>query len=224
MKAGSFILKSIGLVTVLAALTGVIVLALAGYWLTSDDEPKKADAIVVLAGSYARPLYAADLYLEGHAPVVYLSDPPVTENTLLLRRAGVDMPRHSEVYRRLLIDKGVPGQAIRVYGENVISTAEEAEALGKILGRGPVSILLVTSPVHVRRAKLVFERALPKAEIYTLATPYENFPRNWWSDRGAAIDVVLECIKFVHYLAGGRFRYEEPAGPEPARMDTPSGG
>jgi uncharacterized SAM-binding protein YcdF (DUF218 family) len=61
----------------------------------------------------------------------------------------------------------------------------------------------------VRRAKLIFERALPEAEILALGTPYEDFPRKWWADRGAALQVVLECAKFVHYLIGGRFRYAE---------------
>lgn len=224
MSPVSSMLKFIGLITVLFVTTTAMALGLAGYWLTMDDEPKKADAIVVLAGGYARPLYAADLYLEGYAPLIYLSDPPDSPNTLLLGRAGVPMPRHAEIYRRLLIGKGVPGKAIRIYGRDAVSTVEEAEALSKVLGDRPVSFLLVTSPYHVRRAKLIFERAMPAADISVLGTPYEEFPRNWWTDREAAINVVLECAKFTYYLLGGRFRHQENAEPDASRMDTgPSG-
>ena len=224
MRPFSFLLKLIGLVTVVCVAGGAILLGLAGYWLTSDDDPEKADAVVVLAGGFARPLYAADLYLEGYVPYVYFANPPLSEKTLLLRRAGVPMPRHAEVYRRLLLDKGVPGRDMRIYGENVISTAEEAEALARVLGDAQVKLLLVTSPYHVRRAKLTFERALPNAEILALGTPYEEFPRRWWTSRTAAVDVVLETAKFIHYLVGGRFRYaDQPKLHEP-QLDTTPGG
>jgi uncharacterized SAM-binding protein YcdF (DUF218 family) len=224
MRPVSFLLKLIGLATVVCVVGGAILLGLAGYWLTSDDDPEKADAVVVLAGDFSRPLYAADLYHEGYAPLIYFSNPPVRRQTLLLRRAGIPMPRHAEIFRRMLIQKGVPGQAIRIYGENVISTAEEAEALARVLGDAPVKLLLVTSPYHVRRAKLTFERALPNAEVLALGTAYEDFPRKWWTDRDAAIDVVLEFAKFMHYLIGGRFRYSERPQQNDTELDTAPGG
>lgn len=224
MRPVSLLLKLIGLATILATVLGAAGLLLAGYWLAADDEPRKADAIVVLAGDYSRPLYAADLYLEGYAPLVYFADPPLQDKDLLLRRAGVPMPRQAEVFRRLLIGKGVPGEDIRIYGRDVASTAEEAEALARALGGGPVRILLVTSPYHVRRAKLIVKRALPNAAVTALGTPYEDFPKNWWADRKASINVVLECSKFLYYLVGGRFRHDGGQAQPSAPLDTAPNG
>jgi uncharacterized SAM-binding protein YcdF (DUF218 family) len=224
MRPLSLLLKLIGLVTVLGTVLGAAGLLLAGYWLAADDEPHKADAIVVLAGDFGRPLYAADLYLEGYAPLVFLADPPLQRKTEILRQADVPMPRHAEVYRRLLVKKGVPGEDIRIYGRNVTSTAEEAEALADVLGDAPMRILLVTSPYHVRRAKFIVQRTLPNARITALGSPYEDFPKRWWADRQAAINVVLECAKFAYYLAGGRFRYGDGQDQTPPAVDTaPSG-
>jgi uncharacterized SAM-binding protein YcdF (DUF218 family) len=203
--------KFIGVLTVLGFIAGSAALLLAGHWLQSDDEPRPAEAIVVLGGSYFRPLYAADLYKRGLAPLVYVSNPPAAEDAELLASVGVRIPRQGAIYKRILIDRGVPEEDIRLFGDGVVSTVEEAERLRPFLGDEQAALLLVTSPFHVRRAELIFERTIPDAEIIAVGTPYEDFPEKWWTDQQAALKVVTETSKFLFYFLGGRFRSEQAA-------------
>ncbi|MBL7202710.1 MAG: YdcF family protein [Desulfobacteraceae bacterium] len=204
---GSFF-KVIGFITVICIIIGGTGLFLAGYWLQAGDEIKvtdKADAIVLLSGSYFRPLYAADLYNQGVAPAVYVSRPIERKDRKLLKSVEVDLPSQEEIFHRLLRKKGVPDNAIRFFGESVISTAQEAEALKEIVGNEPKTLILVTSPYHVRRAKMIFEDILPKCTVLATGIPYQSFPRRWWSNRTSALKTVNETVKIIFYLLGGRF-------------------
>ena len=200
--------KVIGFVTVFCIILGGAGIFLAGYWLQAGDEidlSKKADAIVVLGGSYFRPLYAAELYNQGAAPVVYVSRPIQRKDGELLKSVGVNLPLQEEIFDRLLQKKGVPGSAIKFFGKSVISTAQEALALKEVLGNKSKTLILVTSPYHVRRAKMVFEDILPECTALATGTPYEVFPKRWWSTRQSALKTVNETVKIIFYLLGGLF-------------------
>jgi len=194
-----------------ALLAGVIILAaaaalrlgLAGvsWWLDCADPPGRADVIVVLAGGFARPLYGADLYRQGLAPEVWLSRIRPDEGEELARELGIALPRPTEVDYAILLKKGVPEKAIRLYGRDIDSTSDEAGALaGELGGRG--RILLVTSRFHARRARLIFRRRLPGAQVIVCPTPYETFDRRWWRHKKLGLDAVSEMFKLANYLAG----------------------
>lgn len=209
------LLKLIGLGSIVFLVIGMFGLFLAGHWLQAGDEIKvtdKADAIVLLSGSYFRPLYAADLYNQGVAPVVYVSRPIERKDRKLLKSVEVNLPSQEEIFCRLLRKKGVPDKAIRFFGESVISTAQEAEALKEIVGNEPKTLILVTSPYHVRRAKMVFEDILPKCTVLATGIPYQAFPKKWWSNRQSALKVVNETVKIIFYLLGGRFESDSIPG------------
>ena len=206
------LLKVIGFVTVVCIIAGGVGIFLAGYWLQAGDEvdlSKKSDAIVVLGGSYFRPLYAAELYNRGVAPVIYVSRPIERKDRELLKSVGVNLPLQEEVFGRLLQKKGVPGDTIRFFGDSVISTAQEAQALKKELGNQRKTLILVTSPYHVRRAKMVFEDVLPECTILAMGTPYEVFPKKWWSTRQSALKTVNETVKIFFYMLGGQFESDD---------------
>ena len=191
-------------------LLGGTALYLASRWLVLDEPPSKADFIVLLAGDLSRPLYGADLYRQGHATRIAVSrpaPPPQTEN---LRKLGMQLPRQDEQYREVLRRKGVPGNAISVFGDGNLSTVQEAETLREFLGDRPLRLLVVTSPYHTRRVKIVFTRLLPQADIRILASPYETFPQRWWTDQGAAVSTLLETAKLLYYYLGGAFRALPP--------------
>jgi len=63
----------------------------------------------------------------------------------------------------------------------------------------------VTSRWHARRARLIFRSELKDSEVRVVATPYEEFTREWWARRQMADVAVLETAKLLFYLAGGRF-------------------
>ncbi|MBW1742529.1 MAG: YdcF family protein, partial [Deltaproteobacteria bacterium] len=109
-------------------------------------------------------------------------------------------------YKEILLKKGVPEEAISFFSQGHVSTVEEAESLRKDLGGKPTKLLVVTSPYHTRRAKAIFGDVLPNADIRVVATPYENFDPQWWTDKNSAIAVVLETVQTIYYHLGGAFR------------------
>lgn len=178
---------------------------LAGYWLLNSDNPQKADAIVVLAGNPTRAFYAADLYLKGHAPEVYISKPIRLHHEKLLDELGVPFPYAEEIYRQVLLKKGVPDSHIQVFGKSSISTVEEAEAIKELLKGSKKRLLVITSPYHTKRTKMIIRDVLEGYDVIVVATPYEPFPKKWWTDQDSARNVVLEAFKILFYKLGGTF-------------------
>ena len=194
------------------ALVGLsMVLAIAGVfffasrWLPDSDVAISADAIIVLAGDSRRTLYAADLYTQGLAPQVLVSRPIRGVRERILKDMGIALPDAEEYERMILLKKAVPAAAIEIFGKGSISTFEEGYVLGQLYAGQTPSLLVVTSPYHVRRVKMILGDALPGAKIHVVATPYEQFPGNWWASQDAARDLLLELTKIVFYVVGGRY-------------------
>jgi uncharacterized SAM-binding protein YcdF (DUF218 family) len=186
----------------------------AARWLKQDDAPIKADAIVVLAGRFERSMHAADLYRAGQAPVVMLSEAVPDAGSRRLEELGIKLPSAIEVHGRILAAKGVPENAVHKLGGKALSTADEARAIAARFGKPGQRVLVVTSPSHVRRARMIVGDALQGAQLAVCATPYETFPDEWWRSQDAARDVLLEWSKIVFYQLGGRFRAQEASGPK----------
>jgi len=200
-KCGLFLL-----IAFLAAAIGAAAgLSYAADWLSAADTPQKADAILVLAGSYSRPFQAAELYRRGFARKIYVSAPEREEQYRLLDDAGIAFPRQEEVMRQVLLKRGVPAGAIEFFGKASVSTAAEAQAARALFARGAPKLLVVTSPYHLRRTRMTFADALPGADIRVIATSYEPFPQAWWKDQNSARNVLLELAKITFYRLGGRY-------------------
>lgn len=182
----------------------------AARWLKQDDPAAKADAIVVLAGRYERSMHAADLYRAGHAPLVVVSEAVQDPGARQLEALGIRLPGAYDTYLRILQAKGVPEAAIQKLGPQAISTADEAQAIAARFGQPGKRVIVVTSPSHTRRARMIIDDALQGrgATVLMSATPYETFPDAWWRSQDAARDVLLEWSKIAFYLVGGRFRAE----------------
>ncbi len=184
-------------------------------WLSTAGSPAKADVIIVLAGEPARAIYGADLYVQGFAGKVYISRPIRLPGHRKLDELGVPFPRAEEVYRQVLIKKGVPDKDIGFFGEASVSTLEEALAVRKLTQGSNWRLLIVTSPYHARRTLMIFQDKLPGAKITVVASPYEPFPVDWWKDQNAARNVLLEVVKILFYRLGGGF-YAAGSTPEHA--------
>ena len=200
----------------IVVLTGLLTMAFAYHaasWLKSDDAPIKADAIIVLAGRFERSMHAADLYRGGYAPVVVLSEAVPDASSKQLEALGIRLPGALEIHRRILQAKGVPAEKIELLGAPALSTADEAAAIAARFGQPGRRLIVVTSPYHVRRARMVIAHALEGrgAGLAVCATPYEPFPDDWWRSQDAAREVLLEWAKIVFYLGCGRFRAASPA-------------
>lgn len=201
-----------GALSLLAVIFGGALLLTAGWWLPVEDEPAPADAIVLLAGDSRRAVCAADLYLRGLAPVIYTARPR-NEPDEPLRSLGLPAVPEEERTLQALLLKGVPREAVRQYGQDLVSTVDEGEHLARELPPGAKTLLVVTSPHHCRRAKLILSRLLPGRTLLFVPPPYERFERKWWTDQTSARHVVSETAKFVFYFLGRPFRSD--SGQEP---------
>ncbi|MFN0302292.1 MAG: YdcF family protein [Burkholderiales bacterium] len=195
-------LAIVGLVTAIGIASAVWAASIAGI-LNSPDQPRNAEAIVVLGADPSRVLEAADLYKAGFAPRILLSDPMREKRFERLEQEGVAIPWFEIVGRDLLRRRGVPDDAIATFGHRLKSTAEEASTLA---GLHPElkSILLVSSPYHVYRARLIFRKALRSVEVIGIGSKYEEFPTAWWKENETARNALVESVKLIFYWVGGR--------------------
>ncbi|TIH14039.1 YdcF family protein [Marinifilum sp. JC120] len=204
------LLTLMGALTVAGMLAAAVLFFFAPVLLQKEDVLEKADAIVVLGGHYYRPVYAADLYNEGYAPLILSSKPVVTPEVEDVRNLGIHFPYQWEVFRDVLLKKEVPADKIKFFGKANISTLDEAEKLKDQLTSQIKSIILVTSPMHTRRAGIIFREILPPdVKIIVVGTPYEITPDKWWTNFRTAPFVVLEVAKTLYYELGGAFRSSE---------------
>lgn len=155
-----------------------------------------AGAIVVLGGSVAgmvpprvsveeirgaRVLAGARLYKLKKAPWVIVSGGvPYPATSGETRNEAIDM-------RDLLVEDGVPQDAILVEGESR-TTAENAELSARLLKeKGVKKILLVTSAYHIGRATRLFQRQ--NLEVIPVPTSHEvvqgGSPENFVPNAGS---------------------------------------
>lgn len=130
-----FVICSLSLVLVAAGFLSV------SQWLQAGDAPGKAAAIIVLAGCPARAVYSADLYKQGAAPEVYVSRPVREHGLKMLEEFDIYIPRAEEIYKQILLKKGVPESHVHVFGTASVSTFEEAEVI-KVLSAARTAISL----------------------------------------------------------------------------------
>jgi uncharacterized SAM-binding protein YcdF (DUF218 family) len=196
-----------GAVTLVLMVCGLAALFFAGSWLNNADPVAKVDALVVLAGAPERAMHAADLFLQGHASVVYVSRPARERGHHKLEEYGITLPTEECVNRTILNRRGVDDARIRVYSRGSVNTLDEAYALRTALPPTTRAIMIVTSPYHVRRVKMLFGDVFEDSgiEVRVIASPYEPFPDRWWSDQEAARQTVLEILKLAFYRLGGSY-------------------
>lgn len=162
-----------------------------GGLLVEDDGPRKAQAIVVLAGDYAgtRIIKAAQLAQAGYAPYVFVDGTPI----LIGNEADMTIAYAER--------KGYPGSLFHalLLPPSVNSTVSEADYLGRYLGEhGIHQILLVTSNFHTHRAAYLMRRENPKIETTVVAAPDPFFtPSTWWKTREGEKTFLLEWTKTV---------------------------
>lgn len=175
-----------------------------GSYLVQQEALRDASAIVLLLGSTPeRELEVAGIYHQGFAPVVIMTEFRV-HNHELIEAHDLDAPSAVDTSRSVLEQLGVPATAIRTIPGEVSSTRGEAKATAQYLlnNRDIQSVILVSSPYHMRRATRTFRREFRKTDIHCAIIPrasaYSDFnARRWWSHRDSAIAVALEYTKLI---------------------------
>jgi uncharacterized SAM-binding protein YcdF (DUF218 family) len=204
-----WMLKFVGAMTLAGLALGLGLMIFAGSWMRVNDQPRQADYIIPLAGDSDRLITAAELYNQRFAPVILLSNAksfPSTRLEKLEWQMGYPNYTDREYCFRLLGLLGIDPSTTESFGKGHISTIEEAEALRAYLNGRTPSLLLVTSPSHARRAKMIFQDVLPGCRIMVTTSENGWFGKEWWKDQAAAQNLILEFAKTIHYLLGGGFR------------------
>jgi len=189
-------------VLVVLALATVLGHAPAFRWLGTalvvEDPLQPADAIVVLAGGIpVREAAAAALYRGGLAPRVVVSNQHTPSRVNELIRMGIRAHDFQGESRLVLERHGVPPTALVLLREPVEITETELRLVGLVAQeQGWRRVILVTSPQHSRRVRLVWGRQAP-AGIEALVTlaPEDGFEVDgWWRKRREAEAVLHEYL------------------------------
>jgi uncharacterized SAM-binding protein YcdF (DUF218 family) len=197
-------------------LTALLVAGVAGavrfaarFLVVADPLPARADAIVVLAGlPPARLLEAADLYRGGHGPRIVLTRVRRPPGTVALAPRGIAVPDASDEARDWLLALGVPANAVTILDGRAASTTSEARLIAGWACRSRVrSLIVVTSPSHTRRARLILRRILgPDIALAVRPARADFFPvRHWWRSRRASKLVLSEYQKLANYWLNERW-------------------
>src|SRR5580765_4988875 len=171
---------------------GMVLFFGVGRWLVVEDPLVKARAIVVLSGAMPiRAIEAAKLYREGYAPEIWLTHS--AEPAATLGEMGIPFAGEDDYNARVLVHEGVPAGTIRVIEPPIVNTADEINALAGALGNEKDgSVIIVTSKVHTRRARLLWQRLASGRgrAIVRAASGDPCDPRHWWRTTSDALDVV----------------------------------
>ena len=180
------------------------ILAYLGEYLIVKHTPQESDLIVCLAGGNVdRGLATADAFQKGLAPRIFMAREEPDDGYDLLRERGIDYPEDVALMVMLLEQLGIPRSVFFTSDRAVNSTLDEAEYIRDLIAeRGEKSLILVTSPVHSRRAWLTFKKVFEETNVRILVLPssYSEFnPENWWTQRKYAREVIIEYQKLIYY-------------------------
>jgi len=176
-----------------------------GCFLIYEQSPQKADLIVVLNGrDTERSLEAVDLYNQGYASLIIMASgakQPGSEE--FWRRVGSNF-RGKIFFQSATEAMGVPENAIKLIGNGVTSTYDEALATKRFMSQNDYrSILLVTSKWHSRRAYLTFRSVLNRGneiKITVVPSKYDSYnPGRWWTNEADAELIFYEYLRLVYY-------------------------
>jgi uncharacterized SAM-binding protein YcdF (DUF218 family) len=167
--------------------------------LKVSDAPRQADAIVVFGGGLGeagrvgqgyeeRVEHAVRLYKEGYAP------------RLLLVSGYAYRFKEAQIMKILAASLGVPQEKIYLR-DDARNTYEYVNFTKEIMEKMDWdSILLVSSPYHMRRASLVFDKAVKDAQII-----YTPIPKSLYYDhsRGTSLGhirgILHEYLAIIYY-------------------------
>ena len=175
-----------------AVLGAFLGLRRAGAWLTVDDPPAPADAIVVLASGLSRTQRGVALYHAGHAPLVVFSNASYKNMAVACSSAQISVADAQAL--------GLPDDAVLV-APLAESTRDEALNLRDLAAaRGWNSLIVVTDPLHTRRARQTFRALLPGVRIAASAADYPYYDiHRWWATEQGFIGVFTEALKLAYY-------------------------
>ena len=151
---------------------------------------KPSDLILALGSNDTRVAeYAADLYLQGFAPLVMFSG-----NVGALTKDQFTKPE-AKVFADIARQKGVPDEAILQEPDST-NTGENIAFSRRVLaarGLDPTRIILVQKPYMERRAFATFRQRWPEKDVIVASPPipFSDYPNE-----------ILPRDKVIHIMVG----------------------
>lgn len=176
-----------------------------GRYLIVEHLPQKSDIIICLAGGNVdRGLAVADAYKQGLALRIFMAREEPPDGYELLKERGINYPESVDLMIMLLEGLGIPRSAFLSSDRTVKSTYEEAKLVREIVKNGGyTSLIVITSPIHSRRAWFTFRKVFEEKDVRILMLPssYSDFkPEGWWKKRRYLKEVIIEYEKLIYYM------------------------
>lgn len=193
-----------GLVLVLLTAEAAVCVLRVGQWLVVQDALEPAHAVVVLSGRMPeRAREAAQLYHQGNAARIWITRPAGPEEEL--QQLGVSYVGEEFYNEKVLLQLGVPSDAIRVLEPPIFNTEDEVLRIAAALRQEEGSkVIVVTSQPHTRRVRAIWKRRVGDSpKLIVRYTPYEAYDgAHWWRNTQDALDVVREVLGLANAWAG----------------------
>ena len=170
-----------------------------------SDEPRKADLIIAVGGSYPQiPEKAAELYQKGFAPYVLTTGRfthnlghfrGVSDKTEIYNKTYVT---ECDFYRDVLTRNGVPESAIirEDKSEYTRANAELSRAMADEKGLKSDTVLVVCKSFHARRCQMFFQSAFDKSEVLMIPAEIRTGEsRDDWFQSEKGIQRILGEVK-----------------------------
>jgi uncharacterized SAM-binding protein YcdF (DUF218 family) len=197
----------LGALVILLVLTHTLWLPMFGKFLVVSDPLEPADAVLSLAGDQRRPRYAAEFFLKGYARWFIITPLPLDSQQ--------EQERYTRYVKNVALRMGVPEEAILLVPDVGNTTFEEAQNVKRFLEQNNInSLLVVTSPWHTRRSKLIFQDVFKDSDKHISIQPmgdevyghwYHTYrPDEWWTYKFGRDPTLSEYVKLFAYVLGIR--------------------
>lgn len=190
-------------ILVLAALS-ILAFRGVGRWLIREDALRPADVIVVLSGAMPeRAEEAARIFRLGYAHQIWLTHP--VSPARQLAAMGIHYAGEDDYNREVLIHDGVPAAEIRVLPGTIVDTEQEIGEIAPEMRRdGMTTTIIVTSPPHTRRVRVLWRELAPRNLHVIVRAAYEDpfDAEHWWRHTHDALSVTREMLGLLNAWAG----------------------
>jgi uncharacterized SAM-binding protein YcdF (DUF218 family) len=168
---------------------------------------EKSDIVLVLGSNDLRVAdYAAELYLQGWAPLLMFSG-----NAGALTRERFNRPE-AELFAEIALRRGVPQSAMLIEaestntGENVVFSRQLLDAKGI----DPDSLILVQKPYMERRAYATFLNFWPGRRVIVASPPipFSEYPTEDLP-RDLVINIMVGDLQRIKIYPGRGFQIEQ---------------
>ncbi|MFM7104781.1 MAG: YdcF family protein [Flavobacteriales bacterium] len=170
-----------------------------GRWLAAEDMLRPTEACFVLGGnSFERGSAGYQIFLK------YPSHKFVASGgnySYQVRCLGLEL-EEARLTKEYMIRLGVPSTQVDTLMNSHSTMDESEEILSYCNQHGLHDITVISSVLHLRRVRGVFEDKFKEAGInicFHGASAVDYTPDNWWSSEEGLIMANNECVKLLYY-------------------------